>query len=306
MNRGISIVGLGEALFDVFPDGARLGGAPLNVAVHAHALGRKVGGQGVVVSRVGQDALGAEVIAALRERGMTTDYVQTDPDRPTGRVDVDLDLDGQPTYDIVPHVAWDVLQYDPDLDDLAQTCDAVCFGTLAQRDAQSRNAIYRFLDTARRAVRLFDVNLRGPQQHPFYDARVLERSCERATIVKLNEHELPIVADLLNLRSDGLDGRVEALLKAYPLEMVVLTRGALGTTLYTKTKRVVGEPVSYPRVDGADSVGAGDACSAGVLVARVLRRPAEKIVALANHMGAFVASQPGATPALPPDLLALV
>lgn len=325
MSAGFTIVGLGEALFDVFPGGARLGGAPLNVAVHAHQLAQSAGdpgsgpagdpggaarGRGVVVSRVGQDDLGNRLLAEVAEHGMTTEFLQTDPDRPTGRVDVDTDLEGNPTYDIALNAAYDNLQFDFDVEDLAVSCDAVCFGTLAQRDAQARNAIYRFLDTARtggRAFRLFDVNLRSSGGREFYDARILRRSCELATAIKLNRDELPVVLRLLGLAPEAMeDAAAASLCKAFPFEMVVLTRGAEGTAIYSRGgNRYEGDRVSYPLDAAADSVGAGDACSAAILVGRVRRLPPAQLVNLANHMGAYVASQPGATPRLPDDILAL-
>ncbi|MCE9589529.1 MAG: carbohydrate kinase [Planctomycetes bacterium] len=296
------IVGLGEALFDVFPDAQVLGGAPLNVAVHAHQLAAPRGGAGIVVSRVGQDALGDQVIAELQRRGMTTEHVQRDPDRDTGKVYVGSDARGQPTFEIASDVAWDWVQFDFDAEEVAQRCEAVCFGTLAQRNAQSRNTIYRFLDTARRAFRMFDVNLR----QNFYDRAIVQRSCESSNIVKLNDQELPVVAKLLALPGDGPEKQIAALIKRYALRMVVLTRGAAGTVIHTPTDRVQGEPVSYPSAPGADAVGAGDACAAAILLGLVQRWPLEKVVALANHAGAFVASQPGATPALPESILKMV
>src|SRR5690606_23720808 len=126
MPRGFTIVGIGEAVFDVFPGGDRLGGAPLNVAIHAHQLVQPHQGRGVIVTRVGQDRLGDEMIAQLQQRGLTTEYIQTDPDRPTGRIYVDVDPDGSPTYDIEADVAWDVLQFDPEDEDLARQADAIC------------------------------------------------------------------------------------------------------------------------------------------------------------------------------------
>ncbi|MEX0655379.1 MAG: carbohydrate kinase [Phycisphaeraceae bacterium] len=299
-----TIVGLGEALFDLFPESQRLGGAPLNVAIHAHQLAQVRQGRGVIVSRVGQDELGRALIDQLKERGLSIDFIQTDPDKPTGTVYVDLDNQGQPSFDIVQNVAWDVLSFDFDLEDLARTCAAVCFGTLAQRDAQTRNTIYRFLDTARQAIRLFDVNLR----QDFYDARILRRSCDLATILKLNETELPTVASQLHVFVDGddPDALVAGLMKPFDFDMVVLTRGKRGTRLYTPQGTVDGEPADYPAAEGADAVGAGDAVSAAVLVGRVLRMPAQRIANLANHVGAYVASQPGATPTLPDEVLAMV
>lgn len=307
-----TIVGLGEALFDVFPDRQVLGGAPLNVAVHAHQLasagGESPRGRGVVVSRVGQDDLGDLVLQELRQRGMTTDFVQTDPDRDTGTVYVDMDASGGHSFRIVRDVAWDVLQYDFDIEDLAKRCDAVAFGTLAQRDGQTRNTIYRFLEDAKRAVKLFDVNLR----QRYYDQRIIQRSCELSDIVKLNEHELPIICEQVGLAGAGrgevneTDRKAEALRKKFSLDLVALTAGEKGTTLYTAGGKHSGEPVSYDRVDGADSVGAGDACTAGLLVSKVLRFDPARTVQLANHCGAYVASQHGATPMLPEEILKMV
>ncbi len=308
MAHAFTIVGVGEALFDIFPDHRTLGGAPLNVAVHAHQLIRSRGGRGVVLSRIGQDELGELVLAELRRRGMTTDHIQSDPDRDTGRVYVRFDASGRHSFEIVENVAWDVLQFDPDTEDLARRCDAVCYGTLAQRDAQSRNTIYRFLDTARHAVRLFDVNLR----QNYYDARIVTRSCEHASIIKLNDEELPIVCGLLGLSSvgkgevDELDRKASALLQKFNLQMVALTRGPRGTTLFTPGGRYQGGAVEYPHAGGADTVGAGDACAAAILVGTVLRLEPAKVVTLANHTGAFVASQPGATPDLPEAILQMV
>jgi len=309
MNKRFTIVGMGEALFDIFPDHQTLGGAPLNVAVHAHQLGQGRGGQGVVLSRVGQDDLGETVLAELRSRGMSTDYIQTDPDRDTGQVYIEFDPSGKHSFQIVENVAWDVISFDYDVEDLARRCDAVCFGTLAQRDAQSGSTIYRFLDTtSRRATRLFDVNLR----QNYFDGRMIQRSCEQSTIVKLNDEELPIVADVLGLASvgrsevDELPRKAEALRAKFDLKMVALTRGKKGTLLITAGGRHEGARVSYPPAADADTVGAGDACTAGILVGTVLGMTGDKIADLANHCGAYVASQSGATPALPQAILDMV
>lgn len=305
MASRFSIVGIGEALFDVFPDKQVLGGAPLNVAVHAHQLAAARGGEGVVVSRVGQDELGREVVKQLAQRGVNTSFIQADPDHDTGRVYVGLDDKGRPEYEIVREVAWDWLSFDPDTEDLARKCDAACFGTLAQRNGQARNAIYRFLDTARRAVRLFDVNLR----QNFFDRQILHRSCGAATAVKLNTDELPVVVRELGLvGADDPDRAAAAIFKRYAnLKLVALTRGEKGTVLYTPTgRRLEGEPVSYPAASDADAVGAGDACGAGLLVGMVLRWPLERTLALANHAGAYVASRGGATPEMPEGILEMV
>ena len=299
MGDQFTIVGLGEALFDVFSDRQVLGGAPLNAAVHAHQLAAVRGGRGVVVSRVGQDDLGKRVHDELAGRGMSIGYVQTDPDHSTGKVYVALDEDGQPDYEIVEQVAWDWLQWDPDLEHLARNCDAVCFSGLAQRQNQTRSSIHRFATEAAQAIRLFDLTLR----QNFYDQRMLRRSCELANVVKLNLEELEVLSAQINLPGDSADLKVKALIDAFALRQVVLTRGAEGTVIYTASQRYEGEPVRYEPAENADSVGAGDACTAAVLVGMALRLPVPKVLELANHAGAYVASMPGGTPALPEAIL---
>lgn len=303
----LNLVGIGEALWDVYPDRETLGGAPLNVAVTAHQLLQAHHGAGVVVSRVGQDARGDRLRAELAQRGMGVDHIQTDPDRDTGCVDVSFDADRRPRFQIALNAAWDVIQLDPDTEDLARQCNAVCFGSLALRDAQSRNTIYRFLDAARRAVRLFDVNLR-PDCEP--DSRTLRRCLELANVLKVNDAELTWVCDQLGVSSVGA-GRVdqrqrqcEAILKEFALQFVVLTQGQRGTLLLDGQQRYVGALVNDCAVDGADELGAGDAVSAAVLVGMMLRRSGQQIVDFANRLAAFVAGQLGATPTLPDDLVA--
>lgn len=299
MPTPFTIVGLGESLFDFIAGKTHPGGTPMNVAIHAHRLGQAAGGRGVLVSRVGQDDLGTQVHDLMREMGMTTDYLQTDPDHPTGRVYVESDANGEPSYEIVEDVAWDLLQYDPDMDPLAMSCQALCFGSLAQRHAQSRNTIYRFVDTSRARYKMFDVNLRKP----YYDRQHITRSCESATVVKLNIDELGELADMLSLGEGPADDQTKKLIDRFELRMVVLTRGKAGTVLYTPSGRSEGEPAEADPVQGADPVGAGDSVSATVLVGKVLRLPDERVATIANRVGAFVAGQPGATPELPEDIL---
>ena len=297
------MVGLGEALFDVYADRQVLGGAPLNVAVHAHQMVVTLGGQGIPASRIGPDELGRRLIDELTERAIPTVGLQFDPERPTGRVLVTLH-DGEPTYDIVPDTAWDRLEFSADWKGLAGQCRAVCFGSLGQRSPQSRATIGEFLRHASQAIRLFDVNLR----QDFFTADLIGESCALATVVKLNERELPQVCRLV---ASGTETATQAhqasgLRAQFGLDAVVLTRGAAGTVLYTAEGKVEGEPAHYPRSRDADSVGAGDACSAGLLIGMLLDWPAARTLTLANAAGAFVATQPGATPQLPRTVLELV
>jgi fructokinase len=290
-----TIVGLGEALWDVLPGGRVLGGAPLNVVCHVQALFQDA--QAVVASRVGTDALGDDVVRELALRGMATDFVQRDAAHATSTVNVELE-ECQPTYSFAPDIAWDHLQFTPEWAELAARCHAVCFGTLAQRSTLSRQAIWQFLDAAPQAIRLFDVNLR----QGFYDRESIVEGLRRATLVKLNEAELPIVAEMLHLAPAPAPDQLRQMIDQLGMEAAVFTRGERGT-LFVLAGAIIDPPVAnYPAAAGADAVGAGDACSAGVLVGWLRGLPIERIAELANHLGAYVASQPGATPALPSEI----
>ncbi len=297
----MTLVGIGEALFDCFPERRVLGGAPLNLAFHAHQLLSRLGSVGTVVSRIGEDQLGDELLAELRGRNILTRHIQRDRERPTGRVQVTLCSEQQATYEILEDAAWDYLEFSDELRQLAASCQAVCFGTLAQRHPKSRATIAGFLAAAPQALRVYDVNLR----QAFYSAEIVEQSCRSASLVKLNEHELPEVHRLLKLSDDDGDADQQArtMIKVFRLEGLALTRGALGTVLYTSGERIEGQPISYPPQINADSVGAGDACCAGLVVGLLLGWDHRRCVQFANAMGAFVASRPGATPVLPEELI---
>ena len=217
-----TIVGIGEALFDVFPGGVRrLGGAPVNFAVHAHQLLRGEG-RSIPVSRIGRDHLGSEIKQALTGFGVDASGMQEDALLPTGQVLVTVADGGHPTYDILRDVAWDAIEYDDSLRRLALSCDAVCFGTLAQRSAQSRESIQQFVQDARQAWRLFDVNLR----QNFYNSGLVERGFSLANAAKLNEDELVVIAQMF-----GLDPNPESIRRRFQLEQLICTRGERGTAI---------------------------------------------------------------------------
>jgi fructokinase len=313
MSRGSNriFVGLGEVLFDVFEDGpAALGGAPLNVAVHAHQLAAPLGlGQGVVVSAVGNDAQGQLLLEALCSRAMSTRYIATDPVHPTGRVSVFI-RHGEPGYQIEFPAAWDYIVPRDSLDTLAAQCHAVCFGSLAQRSPVSRNTIRRFLEHAPQAVRLYDVNLRQNtiSGERGYSREIVETSCRLATIIKANQSELETMCELLgieqssNATGTGIRRRLESLLARFPARAFVLTRGGEGTLLFTRDREISVEVAAIPP-EQLHPVGAGDASSAGILVGLALGWEEDRAVALANRMGAWVASQPPATPTLPDAII---
>ncbi|BAM02550.1 PfkB family carbohydrate kinase [Phycisphaera mikurensis] len=303
---GPVVAGLGEALFDVFPSGPRLGGAPLNVAVHAHRLlgAAEPAGRGVVVSRVGVDDLGRRLRDELHARGLDDAFVQSDPDHPTGRVDVELDGEGGHAFHVAQESAWDFLAATPALDALAGSCSAVAFGSLAQRNPVSAATLRRFVDrvggVGGGAVRLFDVNLRASDGRSFYDAEVLRAGCTLASLVKLNDEELGTVCSLTGVADAA------GLRERFGLDAVVLTLGSEGTVALTAEAELRGEPGVFDPDGDADSVGAGDACSAGLLSALVTGHPMEHALTVANAMGAFVAGRAGATPDLPERILRLV
>ncbi|MEX2168584.1 MAG: carbohydrate kinase [Pirellulales bacterium] len=299
--RSLTIVGLGESLFDCFPDQAIMGGAPLNLAVHADQILRPLGGRGVVATSVGRDDLGQQILDELHDRNMEVSHVQVDGVHPTGTVRVTVDDNGNAAYVFAPNVAWDHLTLTPGWQALASTCDAVCFGTLAQRSPESRLAIEKYLEHAPQALRLFDVNLRLD----FYSSEIIERSLQLASAVKLNDGELPEVAKALglqNLEGDE-DTLAQQIIERFNLDWLALTRGPLGTVIYAKGAMYVGETFRFPPADRADTVGAGDACGAGLVVGFLLGWPMQHTVNLANRLGAYLASQPGATPTLPRELL---
>jgi fructokinase len=291
------VVGLGELLWDVFPSGKQLGGAPSNFAYVTNLLGDT----GIPASRVGNDALGKEARKQLGELGISTEFVQIDSAHPTGTVKVEVDPRGQPRFEIIENVAWDFLEWTDNWQQLAARTDAVCFGSLAQRSPQGRRTIRQFLDALRPdAVRIFDVNLR----QNFYDAHILTESMRQAGILKLNHEELPVIKRLAALDHGDDEERsdlkwAEVLLQKFALRMICVTRGADGSVLITSEERH-----EHPgfKVKIADTVGAGDAFTAAMLHEVLRGAPLAQINDTANRVGAWVASQHGGMPAAPGGL----
>jgi len=297
VKNSFTIVGLGEAVFDVFPDKEVLGGTSLNVAVQAHQLQAPLGGRGVLLSRIGSDDLGNRLQEEFTSRNLPREFVQVDPVKPTGQVLVSF-IDGAPSYEIVMDTAWDHLQFTGREAELAAVCDAVSFGTMSQRHPVAHRATQAFLAEAKNALKIFDVNLRMD----LFSAQILDEGCRVANLVKLNDEEIEIVASMLDLPSGDSRLGAEALLENYDLEAVIFTRGKRGTAAYTAKGWMEGDPASFPQAENADSVGAGDACTAALLTARLLGRPWQSALDMANRHGAFVASQPGATPHLSDEM----
>ena len=285
------VVGLGETLWDLFPDGAVWGGAPGNVACDAAGLGAR----SFMVSRVGCDPLGDQGIAALESLGVDCSHLQRDPRYPTGTVAVTLGPAGDASYVFAADTAWDNLAWEPGLEQLAGEADAVCFGTLGQRSKESRETIRRFLAATTRAVRVFDVNLR---QH-FHSPELIRDSLTLATVLKLNDEELPVVTAACGVVDNDPVAAVRQLADRYGLRLAALTRGAAGSVLVADgvvSTRAAVAPVIV------DTVGAGDALTAAVITGLLRGRPLETIHDHASRLAAFVCGRRGATPRIPAEL----
>jgi fructokinase len=287
------VVGLGELLWDILPTGEQLGGAPANFAYITAMLGDC----GIVASRIGCDERGDKAVALLHKAGLKTSQLQMDEVRPTGTVEVRLGEKGKPAYTITEGVAWDVLQWTADWQELAARADAVCFGSLAQRSPQARQTIQGFLQATRPdALLVFDVNLRAP----YYSAEVVRESLKLAKLLKLNDEELPILMRLCGLEGATEEESLRCLLQTYDLHMVCLTRGEQGSLLVTPD-----ESVAHPglTIKVADTIGAGDAFTAALIHHYLRRASLQRISEAANRMGAWVASQVGAMPLPEPGIL---
>lgn len=277
------IVAVGEILWDLLPSGKQLGGAPANFAYHAHALGAN----SRLFSRVGDDALGHEILDRLRALGLPTDGVSIDPTAPTGTVSVELQSDGQPTFTIHDNVAWDRLQIDWNID-----ADAICFGSLGQRCPTARRAILGAVAATPKAVlRVFDINLR----QNFFSREIIEPSLALANALKLNDVELPVLAAMFNL-AEGTRNQLSDLTIRFGLRAIALTRGASGSLLLAD-----GVWSEHPgiHVNVVDAVGAGDAFTATWTLGLLAGHSLDAINQKANEVATFVCTQPGATPVYP-------
>jgi fructokinase len=287
------IIGIGEILWDIFPDGPRFGGAPANYACSAAALA-KTSAHVSMVSAVGEDDLGRQAIECLREREVDTSTVQAN-EHATGQVNVELDRDGVATYRFDERSAWDFLEWRDSMQEIAAGCDAICFGSLGQRSKVARATIREFVNaTPQSAFRIFDVNLRAP----YFSDDVLIESLAIANVLKLNDDELPVIARLSDVR--GTDVEVmQQLADKYQLRAVALTRGAEGAAIFADHQ--VSDQPGTP-VDVVDTVGAGDAFTAAMTLGLLKGHPIDRVNENAIATASFVCSKPGATMPLPSEL----
>jgi Sugar kinases, ribokinase family len=287
------VVGLGEVLWDVLPEGKKLGGAPANFAYHA---GQFLGmNNTIAVSALGEDKLADETIEALREHGLN-DLLPHVP-YPTGTVQVQLDEQGIPTYDIKENVAWDNIPFDDDIAEIARNCRAVCFGSLAQRNVVSRETIQKFLDaTPADCLKIFDINLR--QQ--FYTQEILRESFQRCNILKINDEELVLIGRMFGYPGLDIENKCWLILGKYNLDMLVLTCGTNGSYVFTPGHVSFQET---PKVKVADTVGAGDSFT-GSFVGSILNgKSVPEAHRTAVQVSAYVCTQNGAMPTYPEELL---
>lgn len=291
MEKNQSVIGIGEALFDVLPEGKKLGGAPANFAYHVSQFGL----ESCAVSAMGDDELGKELEKELNDHHLN--YQIDKVAYPTGTVQVSLDANGIPCYDIKEGAAWDNIPYTPALEKLAENCTAACFGSLAQRNEVSRNTIYRFLDhmpEEEGILKIFDINLR----QGFYNKDIITESIKRCNILKINDEELITVSRIFGYPGIDLENKCWLLLGKYNLKMLILTCGVNGSYVFTPGEVSF---IETPKVEVADTVGAGDSFT-GAFVASILKgKSVREAHELAVKVSAFVCTQNGAMPVLPEE-----
>lgn len=286
------VVGMGEALWDVLPEGKKIGGAPANFAYHVSQFGLP----GYVVSAVGDDALGKEIVENFTSKGLN--QLIAEVPYPTGTVQVEIDQAGIPQYDIKENVAWDNIPYTDSLEALAKRTKAVCFGSLAQRNVVSRETINRFLDAMPQtddSLVVFDVNLR----QGFYNKEILCNSMSRCNILKINDEELVTVSRMFGYPGIDLQDKCWILLGKYNLKMLILTCGINGSYVFTPGN-VSFQPT--PKVEVADTVGAGDSFTAAFISSILKGRSVQEAHSRAVRTSAYVCTKKGAMPVLPAEL----
>ena len=286
------VVGLGEALWDVLPEGKKLGGAPANFAYHA---GQFLGQDNTIaVSALGEDKLAEETIESLKAHGLT--FLMPRVPYPTGTVQVTLDEEGIPSYDIKENVAWDNIPFDSEVQAIARQCRAVCFGSLAQRNVVSRDTIQRFLDlTPADCMKIFDINLR----QNFYSKEVIQESLRRCNVLKINDEELVIIGRMFGYPGLDIENKCWLILGKYNLDMLVLTCGTNGSYVFTPGQMSFQET---PKVEVADTVGAGDSFTGSFCAAILSGMPVAEAHRRAVEVSAYVCTQNGAMPELPARL----
>jgi fructokinase len=285
------IIAFGELLWDLLPSGAVLGGAPANFALRAQSVGCDVS----LISRLGIDTYGEQALALLKELGLVTSFLQCDDHRPTGTVNVTLTSEGNASYLIVEEVAYDGIEFTKELVALAPSTDLICFGTLVQRSAISRSTLYSLLELCSGAVKLVDINLRKA----CYTAETIQKSLELATILKLNAEEVPLVCTTLGLHDMSIEKFCGYVIETFSLTHVLVTRGSEGVYALAATGEIVDLPGH--KVSVVDTIGSGDAFTAGFVGGLLTGVPFAKSCDLGNRLGAAVATKKGGMSYCPLD-----
>lgn len=287
-----TVVGIGEALWDVLPDGKKIGGAPANFAYHVSQFGL----DSEVVSAIGNDKYGEELAANFHEKGLDSNIPVVD--YPTGSVLVEVDDMGVPTYDIKQNVAWDNIPFTPELEELASRTCAMSFGSLAQRNVVSRETIRKFLEAMpeENVLKVFDINLR----QGFYTPEIICKSMEMCNVLKINDEELVIISRLFGYPGIDLQDKCWILIGKYNLDMLILTCGVNGSYVFTPGNVSF---VETPKVEVADTVGAGDSFTAAFISALLKGKSVTEAHQLAVNTSAYVCTQNGAMPQLPENLV---
>jgi fructokinase len=292
MMKKFKIIGIGEILWDIFLHEKKIGGAPSNFAYHVSALGH----EGIIISRIGNDMLGKEIVNYLKKLNLIIDYIQIDKDKHTGVVNIKIDDKMQPNYIIREDVAWDYLSWDLKCQKIIKSIDAVCFGTLAQRNEISRKTIWTLLKKVNKnIVKVFDINLR----QNFYNKRIIEESLRYTNILKLNFNEMKILIDLLELKKNDEKNCCRAIISNYDIELICLTKGEEGSTLIDSKSCCDSKVYPYKI---ADRVGAGDAFNAAMIIHYLKGEPLKVISEYANKLASWVTSKPGGMPIYDSDI----
>ena len=285
------IAGLGEVLWDCLPEGRKLGGAPANFAYHASQFGFPA----YAISAIGNDELGDQTVKELENKQLK--YIMPRIDFPTGTVQVQLDEEGVPTYDIKRDVAWDNIPLTSEIEDIAKHCGCVCFGSLAQRNTVSHNTIHHFLaSTPMDCLKIFDINLR----QNFYTKEIIQESLSACDILKINDEELVTIGRLFGYPGLDIENKCYLILGKYNLKMLVLTCGTNGSYVFEPGLKSF-QPT--PKVEVADTVGAGDSFTGSFAAAILSGMPMQEAHKLAVEVSAYVCTQPGAMPKIPEHLL---
>jgi len=285
MRNKQNIIGIGELLWDVLPEGKKLGGAPCNFVYHAQQQGAK----GTALSAIGDDNNGKEILKLLKAKNISSELIQVN-EKPTGTVDIKLNESGIPEYTIHENVAWDFIRFNEDIEQRVTEADVICFGSLAQRNTSSRETIEKILKCCREdTLIVYDINLR----QNFYSKEIIEKSMQLCNVLKLNEDELPVVCDLLGVHAETEEFQILDLIKEYNLKLAAYTKGSEGSLLMTPSDKSY---IPTPKVEVKDTVGAGDSFTAAMIVGFAKGNSLKDIHQKAVEISAFVCTQDGAMP----------